>query len=92
GTTVRAPRVSGPVVAGDAEVPVTVVPDPQAPPAGPAPRPEREEPAGSAGTVWVPEIGPEEPPAAVMAADSGAAGTRLRTQPRTAPAPRGGAE
>ncbi len=92
GTTVRAPRVSGPVVAGDAEVPVTVVPDPQAPPTGPAPRPEREEPAGPSGTVWVPEIGPEEPEEAVLAADSGAARTRLRTPPRTAPAPRGGAE
>ncbi|CAL9492449.1 hypothetical protein SUDANB121_03283 [Nocardiopsis dassonvillei] len=55
GAAVPAPRVSGPVVAEDAEVPVTVVPDPEAPEAGPAPAADTEEEAAVAAGVIEPD-------------------------------------
>ncbi|MFY7069995.1 DUF4446 family protein [Nocardiopsis changdeensis] len=82
GTTVPAPRVSGPVVAEDAEDPVTVVPDPEAPePGGEAVEKGDAEPAEEKrDIVAVPDI------------DADDTDPRPRTGLRRAPAPRSGPE
>ncbi|WP_306369753.1 DUF4446 family protein [Nocardiopsis sp. CC223A] len=86
GTTVPAPRVTGPVVAEDAEDAVTVVPDPEAPQAGEGAREktgekaEAEPAAGKRDIVAVPDI------------DADDTAPERRTGLRRAPAPRRGPE